>query len=141
MVYKIKLYQRWKKDHTMKDKKRIENLLKFIKRNYDKNPELQELIDVSMVDLCTEECISPELVFFSLIFLALVFTVMGYRNKRVTKINFCVWRKQFMKILGFILKISGIFNGNQEKESCRMQNFSGCFFKDAAFQNFQLWFV
>lgn len=74
----------------MKDKKRIENLLKFIKRNYDKNPELQELIDVSMVDLCTEECISPELVFFSLIFLALVFTVMGYRNKRVTKINFSV---------------------------------------------------
>ena len=28
---------------------------------------------------------------------------------------FCVVRKQFIKILGFVLKRSGIFNGNQEQ--------------------------
>ena len=39
----------------MKDKKRIEVLLKVIKRIYDQNPEMQELTDVSMVELCPEE--------------------------------------------------------------------------------------
>ena len=39
--------------NTMKDKEKLEILLKVIQRIYDKNPEMQEVIDVSMIEVCT----------------------------------------------------------------------------------------
>ena len=54
----------------MKDKKKLEVLLKVIKRIYDKNPGLQEMMDVSIVEVCAEEGISPEQVFFYFIVMA-----------------------------------------------------------------------
>ena len=51
----------------MKDKKKLEVLLKVIKRIYDKNPRTQEMIDASMIEVCAEEFVSPELVFFVLL--------------------------------------------------------------------------
>ena len=44
----------------MKDKKKLEVLLKVIKGIYDKNPGMQEMIDVSMIEIYAEEGISPE---------------------------------------------------------------------------------
>ena len=64
----------------MKDKKRIEILLKVIERVYSKNPGMQTLIDESVIDICKEEGVSPEQVFF-LLFFAVDFIVMGYLNK------------------------------------------------------------
>ena len=43
-----------KKDHGMKDKKRIEVLLKVIKRIYSQTQEMQEMIAMPMVEVCTE---------------------------------------------------------------------------------------
>lgn len=43
-----------KKDHGMKDKKRIEVLLKVIKRIYSQTQEMQEMIATPMVEVCTE---------------------------------------------------------------------------------------
>ena len=60
MVYRIKLFQRWKKDHAMKDKKRFEILLKVINRIYNENCEIHELIDASIIGVCTEEGVLPE---------------------------------------------------------------------------------
>ena len=37
----------------MKDKEKLEILLKVIQRIYDKNPEMKEVIDVSMIEACT----------------------------------------------------------------------------------------
>ena len=65
----------------MKDKKRIEILLKVIERVYSKNPGMQTLIDESVIDICKEEGVSPEQVFF-LHFFAVDFIVMGYLNKK-----------------------------------------------------------
>ena len=53
----------------MKDKKKLEVLLKVIKRIYDKNPGTQEMIDASIIEVCAEEGVSPEQVFFILLFL------------------------------------------------------------------------
>ena len=39
--------------NMMKDKEKIEILLKVIQRIYDKNPEMKEVIDVSMIEVCT----------------------------------------------------------------------------------------
>ena len=39
--------------NTMKDKEKLEILLKVIQRIYDKNPEMKEVIDVSMIEVCT----------------------------------------------------------------------------------------
>ena len=64
----------------MKDKKRVEILLKVIERVYSKNPGMQTLIDESVIDICKEEGVSPEQVFF-LLFFAVDFIVMGYLNK------------------------------------------------------------
>ena len=58
-----------KKDHIVKDKKRIKVLLKVIESIYDKNPEMQDEIDASLVEVAPEEGVSPELVFFILLFL------------------------------------------------------------------------
>ena len=51
----------------MKDKKKLEVSLKVIKRIYDKNPGMQEMIDASMIEVCTEEGVSPEQLFFILL--------------------------------------------------------------------------
>ena len=42
-------------------------LLKVIKRIYDKNPAIQEMIDASMIELYAEEDVSTEQVFFILL--------------------------------------------------------------------------
>ena len=63
MVYRIKLFQRRKKDHAMKDKKRFEILLKVINRIYNENCEIHEVIDASIIDVCTEESVLPEQLF------------------------------------------------------------------------------
>ena len=63
----------------MKDKKRIEILLKVIERIYSKSPGMQTLIDESMIDICKEEGASTEQVFFAFCF-AVCFIVMGYLN-------------------------------------------------------------
>ena len=51
----------------MKDKKKLEVLLKVIQRVYDKNPGIQEVIDPSMMEVCAEEGVFPEQVFFILL--------------------------------------------------------------------------
>ena len=48
----------------MKDKKKLEVLIKIIKIIYDKNAGMQEMIDLLMMEVCAEEGISPEQVFF-----------------------------------------------------------------------------
>ena len=48
-------------------------LLKVIKRIYDKNPKIQELIDASLIDVCTEETVLQEQVFSILFFFSPVF--------------------------------------------------------------------
>ena len=61
-----------KKDNSMKDKKKLDALLEVIQRIYDKNPEMQEVIDASMMEECAKEGVSPEQVLlyfpFSLLF-------------------------------------------------------------------------
>ena len=71
-----------KKYHDVKDKKRIEVSLKVIERIHSKNPEIQKLIDESMIDVCKEEIVSPKLdfFFFFCFSFAFVFTIMGYPN-------------------------------------------------------------
>lgn len=64
-----KIVSALKKDHIVKDKKRIKVLLKVIESIYDKNPEMQDEIDASLVEVAPEEGVSPELVFFILLFL------------------------------------------------------------------------
>ena len=53
--------------NAMNDKKKLEVLLKVIKRIYDKNPGTQEMIDASIIEVCAEEGVSPEQVFFVLL--------------------------------------------------------------------------
>ena len=53
----------------IKDNRKVKVLLKVIQRSYDKNPETQEVIDASMIEVCAEEGVSPEQVFFILLFL------------------------------------------------------------------------
>ena len=49
------------------DKKRTETLLNVIERVYTKTPWMQKLEDESMIDICKEEKVSPEQVFFALL--------------------------------------------------------------------------
>ena len=46
--------------NAMKDKKKLEVLIKVIKIIYDKNPGMQEMIDLPMIEVCAEEGVSPE---------------------------------------------------------------------------------
>lgn len=64
----------------MKDKKRIEILLKAIERIYNKNTGIQKLMYKSMIDVCKEEGVSPKQVFPILLLSTAVFVVMGYPN-------------------------------------------------------------
>lgn len=44
-----------------------------------------------MLEVCTEECISPKQVSFISLFMAVALNIMGYPKKRVEDINFlCV---------------------------------------------------
>ena len=47
----------------MKDNKRAKVLLKMIPRIDDKNSEIQEMVAVSMIEVCAEEEVSSEQVF------------------------------------------------------------------------------
>ena len=57
----------------MKDKKKFEVLLKVLQNFFNENPKMQEVIDVSMVEIRAEEDVSPEQVLFFLLFLMLSF--------------------------------------------------------------------
>ena len=48
----------------MKDKKKTGILLMVIERVYTKNPGMQKLIEKSMINICKEEGVLPEQVFF-----------------------------------------------------------------------------
>ena len=95
----------------MKDKKRTEILLKFIKKVYNENPDLQKLIDVSMVEVCAEEGVSNEQVFFLLLF----FIVMSYPNKRVEEINVLCLQEITYENSRVCFKNKWNFSDNQEK--------------------------
>ena len=66
----------------MKDKKRIEILLKVIERIYSENPAIRESLDSFMVGVCAEEGVSREQVFFILLSFAVVFIIMDYSRKK-----------------------------------------------------------
>ena len=63
----------------MKVKTKIEILVKVIEKFYTKNPGMQKLIEKSMIDICKEESVLSEQVFF-LLFFAVGFIVMSYLN-------------------------------------------------------------
>ena len=48
----------------MKEKKKSQGIIKVMQRIYDKNPEMQEVIDTLIIEVCVEEGLSPEHVFF-----------------------------------------------------------------------------
>ena len=74
----------------MKEKKKIETLLKVIERVYAKNPAMQKLIDESMIDIWKEKGESPEQVFF--LFFAVGFIVMGYPNINFLRAKDSLWK-------------------------------------------------
>ena len=59
--------------NKMKDKKKFEVLLKVLQNLFNEKPKMQEVINVSMVEIRAEEGVSPEQVFFILLFLMLSF--------------------------------------------------------------------
>ena len=90
----------------MKDKKIIEILLKVIKKLYDQNNDLQELIDPTIVAL--EKVYLLNRFFFILLFTA-VFIIMAILEKNLNKSVediISLWvKKQLMKILGGLRQI------------------------------------
>ena len=77
MINRTELYHGSKKYNAMMDKKKLEVLLKVIQRTVDKNPEKQKVIDMSMIEICFEESVSPEQAFFLLLFLCCFFIIMA----------------------------------------------------------------
>ena len=77
----------------MKYKKRIKFLLKVKIKVYNENPELQKLIDASMVEVCTKEGVSPKQVIYILLFFAVIFIIMSYSIKKAVGINILCVRK------------------------------------------------
>ena len=67
----------------MNEKKKLEVLLQVIKKIYDKNLGMQEVIDASMIEACAEEGVSPEQFFF---FFCCVFIIMATEEKYLSKI-------------------------------------------------------
>ena len=124
----------------MKDKKRIEILLKVTERIYIKHPKIQESIDSVIVGVCAEEDVSPDQVFF-LLFFVVISIIMGHSrknpNKRVEDIHFLWEKTTYGNSRGYI-KRGQIFTGDQQKKSCRclffVLEFQGC---NTALQNFQ----
>ena len=82
-------------------------MLNVIERVYTKTPWMQKLEDESMIDICKEEEVSPEQVFFALL------CCLFYRYG-LYKHNFFVCEGLLMKILGFI------FSDDKQKKSCRI---------------------
>ena len=72
-----------------------------MKRIYDKNQEMQE------VEICTEKFASPEQVYFHFAFLCCCLChnkLDLYKQKGWIDKYFCVWRKQLVRILGFLIQ-------------------------------------
>ena len=69
----------------MKDKKKLDVLLKVIQRIYDKNTEMQEVIDAMMLEVCTEEGVSPEKIFFYFAFFCCCLFDNSYSRKNLNK--------------------------------------------------------
>ena len=69
-----------KKDHVMKDKKRAEILLKFIKKIWNKNHKDQ---DLSRGKHRRGGYTWKEVKIFILLFFAVVFIVLGYPNRNL----------------------------------------------------------
>ena len=82
---------------NMKDKKKVEISLEVNERVYTKTPGMQKLIKQSMIDVCKEENMSPELVFFFFTFLYSWLYCYG-----LSKSNFLLCEGQLIKILGCI---------------------------------------
>ena len=57
-------------------------LVKVIQRVYDKNPGIQEVIDASMREVCTEEGVYTEQVVFILLFLCYCLYHNNYSRKK-----------------------------------------------------------
>ena len=64
----------------MKDNRRAKGLIKVIQRIYDKNPEMRQVYAL-MIEVCTEEGVSPEQVFFILLFLYCCLYHNGYYRR------------------------------------------------------------
>ena len=117
----------------MKDQKRIEILLKVIRRLHDKNHDMKKSIDSSVIDVCKEDGVTPEQVFLILLFFATVFFKMDYSrkniNKRVQDLK-CFVLERNMKGLRVTGKRSGIikkfYNFTIKKKI--IQDFCGCLF-------------
>ena len=89
MINRTELYHGSKKYNAMMDKKKLEVLLKVIQkkklevllkviqRTVNKNPEKQKVIDMSVIEICFEESVSPEQAFFLLLFLCCFFIIMA----------------------------------------------------------------
>ena len=65
----------------MKEKKRLETLLKAIERIYHQNAEIQEVIAASMVDACANDNVFLKQVIFYFAFLDAVFIIMVILGK------------------------------------------------------------
>ena len=63
----------------MKNNKRVKVLPKVIQKVYDKNPEMQEVINASKIEICSEEDTFPEQVFF------IAFIIMAILEKNLSK--------------------------------------------------------
>ena len=69
----------------MKDNKRVKDLLEVTQRIYYKNPEIQELIDASMIGVSAEEGVSPGQVFFILLFVCCYLYHNDYSRKKIKR--------------------------------------------------------
>ena len=65
----------------MEDNNRVKVPVIVIQRIYNKNPETQEVIDMSMIEVCSKEGISPEQVVC--FFFAAVFIIMAILGKKI----------------------------------------------------------
>ena len=71
----------------MKYKERIKFLLKVKIKVYNENPELQKLIDASMVEVCTKEGVFSKQVIYIFLFFAVIVIIMSYSIKKAVGIN------------------------------------------------------
>ena len=83
MINRTELYQRWKKYNAIKDKNRPEALLKFMQRIYNNSPELQEVMDLLMIEVCAEENVPPEHVFFYIAIFCCCLYHNDYSRKKI----------------------------------------------------------
>ena len=70
----------------MIDNEIIKVLLNVIQRIYDKNPEIQEVINVLLIETCAEEGVSPEQEYFYFaLFFSVFFIIMSILEKNLNK--------------------------------------------------------